>query len=1050
MKPTLLRAAAAALAVAALAACNTEQSSLTGGSDNQAPAVALRVTATNDSVDVNRPMAVAVDAYDNLSLKRVVVTVDGRPLVDTTFTAATPRFSATFQVALQGVQSGTVLQVRAVAIDGAGNSAETNPAAVIAYDRGAPTVTVTAPKANSNFRAGDPVAISVQATDSSGVARLGYQIIRVSATGAVDTLQADSAAVSGAPVTVSRTFNTTIAISLPPGSYQIRGFARDMSGNAGVSAATIPITVQDPYPPVIDFMYPPADSNVTLGSSIIAQLRLTDNVGLKRLSIVGITTSGDPDLGVVDTVVRYDSVFAPVNMSGGAQSFRANLTDTTVRRLLNPKNPADNTTGALYLVARLTDVAGTEAKVVRRVVLVSGPRVQVLRPGTGAVAAPGKSLIVEVRAADVDGIRTLGYNVTGAFTATRSAPTPSSKQDTLVFVDTLTVPATATSGTFSIVPYATDNLGQPGSGAGVVVTIQSLATDAEGPLVYQSIRTRVEADDSILVRAIDPSGIASIGYVMEAENNGTLIRRDSITSDGSFTDLTIGLPLAVPAQYVGQKLVFRSFAYDARGNIGYSLPAGVSSVQSQLAAADPDTALVVYGRTFSLPAGGVAGDIAVDETRYRAYVSNLTFDRLEVWEQTTQRFNSKRIAVGSDPWGMFVDNSGDTLLVANSGGTNISRVALGDAAGLSGVFEVASRRIKTPNAFITDVTVNVDQAGKTHFVLKIYDYSDRPQYVAQSVNGDIYYSTKPTPSAPDGTLRRYMANTPFPDVQQIWQYGTISGASGRIAIINADSVYAIVGYSSSGDLLVVCDHAMNQNPATTAVCVGGFDPLRVIDSLRVYHGADAVGVSNLDVPSLALKDTTFVAAGGDRQWIAFGEGNTSGAGRVMMVQNPGNFLSPSINVHDLVNNASERVFGLAINRNSSNAAVHGQESYFFDVESPFHLRLQGKFNTFDVGAGIAFHPDNVGDLTPEAQRVAFIASANGTIEIADTYHYTSRGVLPVRANLYGPIRVARPWPGDDPQVVLKLFGLTSEGFIVIDVRASDIQPLPSLRRVRMR
>ena len=130
--------------------------------------------------------------------------------------------------------------------------------------------------------------------------------------------------------------------------------------------------------------------------------------------------------------------------------------------------------------------------------------------------------------------------------------------------------------------------------------------------------------------------------------------------------------------------------------------------------------------------------------------------------------------------------------------------------------------------------------------------------------------------------------------------------------------------------------------------------------------------------------------------------------------------------------------------------MNGRESYFFDVASPFHLRLAGKFNTFDEGAGVAYHPDNVGDLTPEAARVAFIASANGTIEISDTYHYTSRGVLPVRANLYGPIRVARPWPGDDPGVILKLFGLTTEGFIVIDVRASDIQPLPSLRRMRMR
>jgi hypothetical protein len=399
---------------------------------------------------------------------------------------------------------------------------------------------------------------------------------------------------------------------------------------------------------------------------------------------------------------------------------------------------------------------------------------------------------------------------------------------------------------------------------------------------------------------------------------------------------------------------------------------------------------------------------------------------------------------------MFVDNSGDTLLVANSGGTNISRVALGDATSLAGVFEVASRRIKTPNAYIVDITPNVDQSGKAHYDVKVFDYSDRPQYVAQTLNGDIYYSTKPTFSAPDGTLRRYEANTAYPDVQQIWQYAGYSGV-GHVAIVNADSIAVMAGIGNSGgDLLQVCDHAENQNPATTTACVTAIDPIKIVDSLRVYYGSDAVAVSNLDVPSVGLSDTTFVAAGGDRQWVAFGEAHTDSAGRVMMVRDPGTFLSPSINVKDLVNNASEHVFGLALNKNSSSVAVHGLESYFFDVEMPFHLRLQGKVNTFDTGAGIAFHPENVGDLTPDDQRVAFIASSNGTIEIVDTYHYTSRGSLPVRANLYGPIRVARAWAGDDPQVVLKLFGLTTEGFIVIDVRASDIQPLPSFKRMRLR
>jgi hypothetical protein len=39
------------------------------------------------------------------------------------------------------------------------------------------------------------------------------------------------------------------------------------------------------------------------------------------------------------------------------------------------------------------------------------------------------------------------------------------------------------------------------------------------------------------------------------------------------------------------------------------------------------------------------------------------------------------------------------------------------------------------------------------------------------------------------------------------------------------------------------------------------------------------------------------------------------------------------------------------------------------------------------------------------------------------------------------VRVTNRFASDDPAVILKLFGLTSEGLIVIDIRASDIKPL---------
>jgi hypothetical protein len=223
-----------------------------------------------------------------------------------------------------------------------------------------------------------------------------------------------------------------------------------------------------------------------------------------------------------------------------------------------------------------------------------------------------------------------------------------------------------------------------------------------------------------------------------------------------------------------------------------------------------------------------------------------------------------------------------------------------------------------------------------------------------------------------------------------------------------------------------------------------------------------IGVSEFDVSTLTLTDTTLVATGGDRRWIAFGEGNSGNrSGRVMMAKDSlvadvisgsfVNFFSPSTFVRDLTNNASDRIFGLALNKVSDNVGIHGVETFFADVPNPYLLRLQGKVNTFQTGTGIAFHPDN-GDIVPDGdpKNTAFIASANGRIEIVDTYHYTNRGSLPVSANLYGPIRAVRSYATDNPVgmsptdpnfVVVKLYGLTVEGLIVIDVRNRDIRPL---------
>ncbi len=1043
MKQFFSRAALGALTILAIAGCETRLTT-EGGSDASNPFITISTPGLNpDSIDVSTQFKVTVSASDNLSLREIFVGVAAAGNItasyDTVFTSAVPTFTKEVSVSLNNAIAGQQITIVGVAEDGAGNFG-TDTLVITVADPSAPTVTITAPQAGTIYRAGAPVSVGVSASDLAGVDKIGYQILQVTGTGFETIFREDSVNFNPAISPVSRTFATTVPDTLLPGTYLIRGIARDRTGNRAQSA-TVAIVVQDAIKPGLDLISPPADSSISLGTDIIAVARLTDNVGIARFSIVGIATRGDPDLGVVDTVVRFDSVFAPVNISGQPQTFRPGLRDTTVRRLLVPRSRVDSLTEPIYFIARVTDVAGNDSVVIRRVQLVSGPTTRIVRPGNGSIAAPGKQLVVEVRAADKDGVRSIGYTVNSAtWQLTRQGPSPATPPDTLVFIDTITVPVGfPPNSSFTLSPFSTDNVGQPGAGASVIVTVLAPGADTQGPLVYQTLRTRVEADDSVDIRAIDPSGIAWVGFVLSSETTGAMIRRDSISVGTAFTDAEVRLAIAVPVAFVGQKIVITSFARDASNNIGYSVPSNTSTPQTNPALARPDTSLVVYGRTFSLPKGGLAADIAVDTMRSAIYLSNLTFDRLEIFQGVSNTFASKTVAVGSDPWGLVIDNSRDTLLVANSGGTNISRVFIG-TPDLTQVNEVVSRRIKTPNSSIADVTVTLSN-GIARYKILVYDYSDRPQYVAQSVTNEIYYSTKPTETAPDGTIRHYDPNFPNPDVRMIWQYATRGGAE-NVAVINADSVFALVSpLETQSDSIVICDHPYGS--LSPSLCFQS-DLISTALAAAQAYGSDVVGVGQMDVTSIGLTDTTFVAAGGDRRWIAFGEGNTGGAaGRIMMASDPGDFFSPRTTVRDLTNNASEAVFGLAINSNSSSIAAHGKESYFADIENPFHLRLQGKFNTFDTGAGVAYHPQNTGD-TPaldDPTRVVFVASADGTIDILDSFHYTSRGKLPVRANLYGPIRVTNRFATDDPAVVLKLFGLTTEGLIVIDIRAADIKPL---------
>ena len=798
--------------------------------------------------------------------------------------------------------------------------------------------------------------------------------------------------------------------------------------------------------PTISIDSPVVGTLVNIGDSVFVTLHLHDNVALKSATLSGVTQIGSVDLGTFKETQRYKAVSIPIS---GA--FRAGLRDTTIRRYLQPVDAKDTTLGAMVVIATVSSDGGLDSAN-RTVDIVAGPKVNIVAPSNGDSIPAGVGLSVSARATHPDGMSRVDIRVRGETTWPTKLDTTLTQVYTnaardVTFSGVVRVPLDApVRGRVTVTASAVDLNRQPGSAAPVAVFVRN--ANAAQPRVTQTVLLKSESGDSVQVRATGDN-ITTLGLIIR-DSIGNVVQMDSLRLSPPFTaNAQASVPLAVPPSYQGKRLGITAFAIDQAGRVGYAVPLTRANSEGNLANALVDSTLLVYGRTYPLPHAGNIGDITVDAVRGHAFVSATQFNAVDVWQSSVsgKGFAPTTIPVGSLPWGMFIGNRSDTLLVANSGGTNISRVYIG-SSDASGMHEDLASRILTRNTYVYTVLVQRD-ANTGKVLIKAtgpISYSDRPQYIAQSKGGRVYYSTRPTPTAPAGTMRWLDPSLPVPDPRQIWQYGNRLDTQEQIyALFNVDSIAvgAALPNSSHSDTLFIWDHPYGQKTGTIAVL--DTIPLNAV-SQAVAGGSDAEAVLGLDVQSLALTDTTFVVAAGNRQWVAFGEGNTGAAGRVVMVADSTGpvpqFFSPLVTIADFTDNASEHVFGLAMDLNGLTVAAHGLQSYFGAVSDPFHLRLQGKFDSFDDGAGIAFHPQANGVLTPKEQRLAFVGAARGEIEIVDVAYYINRGKLPLKNRIYGPLRASLPMPGDDPSVVLKLFAVTQQGLVVIDLTAADIKPGP--------
>jgi hypothetical protein len=457
--------------------------------------------------------------------------------------------------------------------------------------------------------------------------------------------------------------------------------------------------------------------------------------------------------------------------------------------------------------------------------------------------------------------------------------------------------------------------------------------------------------------------------------------------------------------------------------------------------------VMASGRTVGLPSGGQIMDAAVDTLRRNLLLSNMERNRVEIFRLQSETFGPA-IGVGSEPWGLTIDRSGDQLLVANSGGTNVSVVDLELER------EVEQERFFAPDAIIFDLELEEGDGGLRYRVYPFPrpespSFSDRPQFIAVDSFGNIIYSTRTTPVGDIGTARKayFPEGGDRSEVKLFVEHGANFITEDFWAFAHIDSIG--VGVDSVGvDLqgntlyaagLTLFDHVPGFPDSIIQATQNTLEPAPTENAWAnlVAQGSDAYMDVNAkwNIPGFGFADTTFVTASGDGGWVLIGEGGTEPTGRVMMYrasQRDTTDLSATLRVWDEVINAADVVHGVGLNYDGSLGVARGMSAYFFDTE----LQLNGRVELpgADEGTGAALHPLHAnqktlenfdGDYRPDTH-LAFVGTADGTVDIIDTYHFTRIGQITLRDVITGPLRAILPFPEDNAGLTCTTLPVTDQ------------------------
>ena len=763
---------------------------------------------------------------------------------------------------------------------------------------------------------------------------------------------------------------------------------------AALGACSGDEVIDPPFPDNVVPRVQVAKGKVVSDTLLSLTVNATDNIGLKRVRVLfsgGFTTT-------------YDTVMTTA------------VTTLTVN--VNMKVPSNAPIGATVNARAIAiDGAGNQSDTARVALAVGNlepPQAVITSPASGSPVVSGKSLVISFSGRARYKVRTLGYEITGAYNLKDSTSFSTPFKDSVAVLDTLVMPDTVKGNLITVTPFITDSLNQRVLGTAVQYSVQSQTTATTIPVVRTGIASRLEVTDTVFVEATDPVGITVLGYEVRGLT-GQLLVADSVLSTGGFSTLVRTFRARLPITVFPTSVTVSGFARNANGRRDV---ARFGSGGLRL-----DTATVVAGYTSPLPNGGQVADAYYVPRTDRIYLSNIERNWLEVYNLADSTFRTP-IAVGSRPWGIAPwprsrsGVMGDTLIVANSGGTNLSYVDL--RVGTTGR-EVS--RYALPNIVAYSVTTVRSQTSDQLITQRtVYDFSDRPQYLAATCSGgnepdapceDVVavYSTTPTggqsmPFPNQGTIRWENLSKRTSHFFFEQAMGQTEGRSDTLEVQR----FAAAGFGSDSTLV----------------------PYRQLipDGRGGTFGYSVV----IRIDKLAFRDTTFVRGSGNFRRAVLGEGGpvlgsraltydvTTGMDSVPPLPIIDRGISRPFDVSDFVANTFSRVQGVGINFDGELNAVKGDSTYLFDRT----LRLQGILQSRPSGGGLDFHPLNTGSNSALRSRLTFVASSEAVIDVFDSYCYRKIATIPIRDPIIGPVRATVR-----PNGQLVLVGATIRGVTVV-------------------